>query len=160
MHTAQHIVNHCLSGELVQKRTVILVTHHIRLCLSVATYLVELSHGQVLCSGSIVSLRETGLLEKAIEAEDVAFLPDTEVAVGPTNEADRVATLRSRPIGNGKLVEAEARAEGRITLRTYLTYIRAAGAACWIGTILLMVFIRIVDIVAQVCFTDLFNNLF
>lgn len=153
MHTAQHIVNRCLSGELARDRTVILVTHHISLCLPIANYLVELSHGRILRRGSISSLREMGLLQQAIDSEDLALEDDKEEAVDSTeNEMDQLSKpLARRPLSNGKLIEAEARAEGRVSLRTYLIYIWAAGIFCWILTVLLMLLIRLINIANQAC---------
>ena len=43
MHTAQHLLRHALSGPLAKDRTIVLVTHHITLCLPAATYLLELN---------------------------------------------------------------------------------------------------------------------
>lgn len=154
MHTAQHLVSGCLSGDLVRDRTIILVTHHITLCLPISSYLVELSQGAVLRHGSIESLREMGLLQKAIEAEDTAptaIKEEEEAISGPENEADKLLKdPHPGPLKSGKLIAAEARAEGRVSLRTYLTYIRAAGSLSWLLTLILMLAIRLINILAQV----------
>ena len=39
-HTADHILNKCLRGPLLQDRTVLLVSHHVQLCLPAADYVV------------------------------------------------------------------------------------------------------------------------
>jgi hypothetical protein len=88
-----------------------------------------------------------------VEAEDE--VPENPVAVeGPANEADTVQDGRKlqdedRAI-KGKLIEVEARAEGRVSWLTYVTYIRAAGTISWILTILLMLLIRAINIGNQV----------
>ena len=152
MHVAQHLVNNCLSGSLAHNRTIILVTHHVSLCLPVASYLVELSHGEVLRQGSIQDFEEAQLAD-IVEAED-EVPKDPPLVEGPENEADTVqASLNSqdKSQGNrGKLIEVEARAEGRVSWRTYMTYIRAAGIISWVLTILLMLLIRAINIGNQV----------
>lgn len=181
MHTAQHLVEHCLSGSLAQGRTIILVTHHISLCVPVAAYVVELSAGRVLRQGSIKEFEATGVLEKVIEVEDIQAsdgdaaldeIPAPE-EVDATNEADalrapELGTEASRNKTDGKLVKAEARAEGRVTLHTYATYVKAAGVMAWILTLSLMLLIRALDIGNQVrspfiscCFfSDAFGQVF
>ncbi|KZT01394.1 uncharacterized protein LAESUDRAFT_739182 [Laetiporus sulphureus 93-53] len=154
MHTAQHLVKKALSGELAKNRTIILVTHHISLCLPIASYLVELSSGTVVRQGSIQDLQRQGQLTTFVEAEDLTVEPQTSPASSSAavvvNEADLLSGEQetdSKPEpANGKLIEAEARAEGRVSLQTYLTYIRAAGIFSWFLTIVLMILIRLITI--------------
>ena len=156
LHTAQHIVKKALSGDLARNRTIILVTHHISLCLPIAAYLVELSAGAVLRQGMSSELEERGELNELVEAEDTAEQDQTESssATEVENEADLSAA--TQPVENkqtepsGKLVEEEARAEGRVSFRTYMTYIRAAGIVSWILTLLLMILIRFINVGFQV----------
>ncbi|KAF7307138.1 P-loop containing nucleoside triphosphate hydrolase protein [Mycena indigotica] len=155
MHTATHIVENCLTGFFAQDRTIILVTHHISLCLPVAHYIVELAEGQVLRQGTIKSFEQTGILQKVVETEDQPFVEEEkEVSIPAENEADAILPKVVEPVKrvrtDGKLIEAEARAEGRVSLRTYLTYIRAAGLFSWIFTLLLMLLIRGINITNQV----------
>lgn len=156
MHTAQHLVSNCLMGDLARNRTIILATHHIGLCLSSASYLVELSQGTVLREGSIQELQALNLLQTVIETEDEPFSHDDN-AKTPDNEADVLDTTRKSRSSNGKLIEEESRAEGRVSWRTYLTYARASGLFSWLLTITLMLLIRFINIGNQVCHRD--NNL-
>ncbi|KAI5836067.1 P-loop containing nucleoside triphosphate hydrolase protein [Schizophyllum commune Tattone D] len=153
MHTAQHIVKNCLSGELAQDRTIILVTHHIGVCLPITACLVELSRGQVLHHGTVDELRQRGILDEVIETEDEAFAEEVVEGKLDLNEADDIAngkiTPDEPPKTSGKLVEEERRAEGRVTLKTYLTYVKAAGYGAWFAVIFLMLFIRFVTILNQ-----------
>lgn len=154
MHTAQHLAKFALSGELARNRTIILVTHHISLCLPIASYLVELSNGTIIRQGSVQELESQGQLRKLVEVEDVAEeVPEVEDDKPMGNEADigtqDVVPRKSQKL-NGKLIDAEARAEGRVALSTYMTYIRAAGTWSWLVLFLLMVFYRTVDISSQV----------
>lgn len=156
MHTAQHLMKKALSGELARGRTIILVTHHISLCLPIASYLVELSGGSILRQGSTQDLRERGQLEKLVEEEDVPPMEaESQSSTSEMeNEADLVdpdlETQAKTKTSDGKLIEAEARAEGRVSARTYLTYIRAAGLYSWFLTVILMVLIRLITIGNQV----------
>ena len=155
MHTALHIVKNCLSGELAQDRTIILVTHHIGVCLPITACLVELSRGQVLHHGTVDELRQRGILDEVIEMEEEAFVEEVVKQKPDINEADDVANgtvvIPEEPSKtSGKLVEEERRAEGRVTLKTYLTYVKAAGYGAWFAVIFLMLFIRFVTILNQV----------
>ena len=155
MHTAQHLVKNALSGPLVAGRTIILVTHHISMCLPIASYLVELSEGTIVHQGTIQELQDRGILQKVVEAEDI---PESSM-VKPVNEEVNEADLATqnghtkkpkRPLSNGKLIEAESRAEGRVSLQSYLTYIRAAGVISFTITIWLLIQLRLVNIAVQV----------
>lgn len=128
MHTAQHIVENCLKGDLMKGRTVILVTHHISLCLPIASYLVELSGGRVIRQGTISELQASGQLKTVIEVEDE---PSEDTMLGgagleTSNEADATDLNEThwskKSILRGKLVEAEHRAEGRVSIATYMSY--------------------------------------
>lgn len=151
MHTAHHIVDHCLQGSLMRGRTVILVTHHISLCLRVASYIVELSHGTVIRGGLIRDLKATGELKTVIDAEDEPFKEDDKSPISQ-EPGDELLTEISNEvhISSGKLVEAEHRAEGRVSLMTYITYIRAAGWFSWLLTLSLMLLIRAIAIASDV----------
>ncbi|KAL5518793.1 hypothetical protein ACEPAH_476 [Sanghuangporus vaninii] len=154
MHTAQHLVEHCLKGDLMKGRTIILVTHHISLCLPVASYMVELSGGKVIHQGTIKDLQASGQLKRVIEtedepSEDTVCLAETDMRTDK-NEADTAdpeGTHWSRKsLLRGKLVEAEHRAEGRISIATYMSYVRAAGWFSWVLTLTLMILIRLISV--------------
>lgn len=160
MHTAQHLVKNALTGELAKDRTILLVTHHISLCLPHASYLVELSAGKISRQGSIQELKERGLLQQVIDDEDVTD-QQAEKQPGPAspeieNEADLVNGpaktngKSNRKPSDGKLIHAEARAEGRVSMHSYVTYIRAAGILCSILTVWLLIQIRLINIGVQV----------
>ncbi|KZT30801.1 P-loop containing nucleoside triphosphate hydrolase protein, partial [Neolentinus lepideus HHB14362 ss-1] len=154
MHTAQHLVQYCLLGDLVQGRTVILVTHHVALCLRAASYLVELSAGQVLHQGPIQELWDKGLLQSIAEHEDVPntdeFPSQTSPQTMVNNEADDGEERDKKAPASGKLIEVEARAEGRVATLTYVTYIRSSGIFTCFLTFLLMLSIRGITVGNQV----------
>ncbi|KAH7930921.1 pleiotropic drug resistance ABC transporter [Leucogyrophana mollusca] len=149
MHTAQHIVSNCLTGDLARGRTIILVTHHISLCLPLTSYVVELSQGKVLRAGSVQEFQDLGQLELFVEAENDAT-EDTSRTQTPDNEADLPLAETTSKADKGKLIDVEARAEGRVPLRTYWVYIRAAGLLSWVITLSLMLAIRFINISNQV----------
>ena len=157
MHTAQHLVHKCLTGDLARGRTIILVTHHVTTCLPAASYLLEINKGTVLHQGSIPELEERGLLAKVLESGEASFSdpqPLDQETFNAFNEADILpdgtVQPQRRQLSDGKLIEVEARAEGRISVRSYVTYIRAAGLPAWIFTIVLLLVIRGINICNQV----------
>lgn len=167
MHTAQHLVKNALSGPLALDRTFILVTHHITLCLPYAAYLVELSDGQIIRQGSVQDLEALGKLKELVAAEDLtnektekANQDETEQVPEPTI-THTAEEPEPRNTADGKLIEAEARAEGRVAMSTYVSYIKAAGIISWIIIIFFMIFIRFITIGNQVCFRyfSLHNNI-
>jgi hypothetical protein len=154
MHTAQHLVHKCLTGDLALGRTIILVTHHVTTCLPVASYLLEIENGTILHQGTIPELEERGLLVKVSEAQEEPFSDPQPLERKAFNEADILpdGTMQpeKRQLSDGKLIEVEARAEGRVSVRSYVTYIRAAGIPAWIFTIVLLLVIRAINIGNQV----------
>lgn len=149
MHTAQHIVKNCFTGSLSERRTIILVTHHISLCAPIAAYLLKLKDGKVLHQGSTDDLRAQGLLQTIVKEEETPYAEPETPPTSPTVDTSRgVAAPRSA--SDGKLVEVEHRAEGRVSWRTYTAYLKAAGIHCWILTFILYILIRLINVASQV----------
>ncbi|CAG8525592.1 15387_t:CDS:10 [Gigaspora rosea] len=69
-HTALQLMNQCILGPIMKGRTRILVTHHIRLCLADAAYLVAVDNGKVVTSGTISNLRNSGILASILDEND------------------------------------------------------------------------------------------
>ena len=147
-HTAHHLYHECLKGELMQGRTVILVSHHVRLCAPGASYIIALDNGRVLFEGSkegfyssdimktlVQSTESSGemddkegevILEKGEEtvlAEELDLPSETSSTVAPSTSASIKASKKPAR----KLVEEEKRAVGRIGRDIWETYIRACG---------------------------------
>lgn len=155
MHTAQHLVEHCLGGDLARGRTIILATHHVAFCLPVASYLVEIEQGKLIRQASIQELRDQGILSAFVKTQDIYSSQEHGDTHPKQNEADALGIndtpkMRRQPT-DGKLIEAETRAEGRVSTQTYMTYIRAAGLLPWFITIVLLLLIRFINIGNQVC---------
>ncbi|KAJ6577627.1 multidrug resistance-associated ABC transporter [Mycena capillaripes] len=158
-HTAHHLYHSCLRGELMQGRTVILVSHHVQLCTPGASYIVALDNGRVLFKGGRNEFKSSGVMsglvqsttaneeeqaEVAIEgAIPAAQQPgegseDSQSTVAPSSAA---AKKENKPDGPRKLIEEEARAVGRVARDVWLTYFKACGG--W-GYWSLFVFIFII----------------
>ncbi|RIA87106.1 P-loop containing nucleoside triphosphate hydrolase protein [Glomus cerebriforme] len=69
-HTAKHLMNNCILGSFMKGRTIILVTHHIRLGLSGASYLVAMGNGKITVAGAINDLKSSGKLNTILEEAD------------------------------------------------------------------------------------------
>ncbi|GAA5828043.1 hypothetical protein JCM11251_005706 [Rhodosporidiobolus azoricus] len=140
-HTAQHLVERCLSGSLMRHRTCILVTHAVDLCLPYASFVVTLEHGAVVSAGAPDSLTQSRLVELEREQDEYAAKPNPEemvdatastieaIAEGETDqevlahqEEERKARLQAL-----KLVKEETQSEGSVKASVYFAYIRAFG---------------------------------
>ncbi|KAG5981015.1 hypothetical protein E4U55_003408 [Claviceps digitariae] len=66
-HTAQWIFTNCIRGPLMNKRTCILVTHNVSLCVPSADYVVFLDNGRVASQGSAQTVIASGLLGEEIQ---------------------------------------------------------------------------------------------
>jgi ABC-type multidrug transport system fused ATPase/permease subunit len=145
-HTADHLFNMCLRGELMRERTVILVSHHVQLCAPGAGHIVALDNGRVQFQGDREAFYTSGVIDGLLQSgtvagqdeEDEAKVPNAEELVEATtvvpSESSSVAapsTVVADPKADKKvprkLVEEEKRAVGRIGKDVWLNYIRAVG---------------------------------
>ena len=133
-HTAQFILANCFQGTLLRDRTVILVTHHVELCLPAAEYVVALEHGRVKSAGPAL----------------LADLSTLEALASPTNSlvdephASEASTIRGlnvdlsldsadmtdeeeRPHPTRALYSEEHQDVGRVANSHYGLMLRAAG---------------------------------
>ncbi|KAF9531878.1 pleiotropic drug resistance ABC transporter [Crepidotus variabilis] len=150
MHTAQHLVNECLGGHLARGRTIILVTHHLKVCLPIAAFVLELDKGKIHHQGTISDLEAQGRLAKIIEAEEEPF-GDSVEQVADNSKSDLAMTqVKKEDVTNGVLIEEETRAEGRVSPKTYATYFRAGGVGLWVLIVASQLLIRGLNILYQV----------
>lgn len=131
-HTSKHIYQKCFLGELLKGRTVILVTHQVRLCLPGAKYFVKIEHGQALGCDTVENLRKNGQLLKLVgqeleeekeEEEDIEDLFETENNENESNEVDLDNKAEA-----AKLVKEETSEKGQVKFKVYLTYLAACGS--------------------------------
>lgn len=152
-HTAHHLYNECLKGELVRGRSVILVSHHVQLCAPGASYVVALDNGRVAFQGDRDSFVTSPVMatlvhagtgepdEKDVQApvtENVEnqseIVEATSAETEPISETSSTAftTEESKPEPEKKksprkLIEEEKRAVGHIRRDIWETYIKACG---------------------------------
>ncbi|GAA5817685.1 hypothetical protein MFLAVUS_011236 [Mucor flavus] len=150
-HTARHLYEKCLIGTLMKGRTRILITHHVGLCISGASYLVHLENGRINLCGSPEELEAAGTLgtildevlgsteEDHIETieEEVEKIDPQLTVAGSTSELLKRAVVDKAP---NVLVKEEARAVGHIQTRLYLLYLRAVGNPFYWCIVLVFVF--------------------
>jgi len=147
-HTAHHLYHQCLKGELMEGRTVILVSHHVQLCAAGANYIVALDNGRVQFAGDYEAFRGSGIIRTLVQTTDAVDskkedvleqILDPESSTSSTVAASTpdVKVDRKPP---RKLVEEEKRAVGRIGRDVWKTYILACGSG-WFWTFLITVLV-------------------
>jgi ABC-type multidrug transport system fused ATPase/permease subunit len=153
-HTTQAIVTDCFQGELMRDRTVILVSHSIKVLAPAASYVVLLDNGDVKFTGDTAAFVSGGHMDELDEPVDPAspenektlidLGDDKEAQPGPsTNVTDSETTTLADPKTEEdsgeppavverktprKLVEDEVRQTGTIAWKTWKTYLAAQGS--------------------------------
>lgn len=153
-HTAHHLYNECLKGELVRGRTVILVSHHVQLCAPGASYVVAFDNGRVAFQGDRDSFITSPVMATLVHAntgeadekdvpapvaervehqyETTEAIPSAETEPVSETSSTAFTTEESKPEPEKKksprkLIEEEKRAVGHIDRDIWETYIRACG---------------------------------
>ncbi|KAJ7512914.1 multidrug resistance-associated ABC transporter [Mycena galericulata] len=155
-HTAHHLYHSCLRGELMQGRTVILVSHHVQLCAPGASYIVALDNGRVQFQGNRDEFQASGVMSRLVQSttaneEDknevaIEAMPtDTQPAEGSDDSqstavpSPAIATKKEKSAPR-KLIEEETRAVGRVARDVWATYIKACGGAPY-WTLFIFIFV-------------------
>ncbi|KAM0438453.1 hypothetical protein ACHAPT_001202 [Fusarium lateritium] len=136
-HVGAWIFEECLTGDICQGRTRILVTHHLGLVLPAASFVVELSDGVVTYSGppkgSVHSQHQcqTQLPEEATETQAADPLVRPISSVSATDNQTPEPSLTTPK----KFMQEETRVKGTVKGSVYLTYVKSSGgvllwAAC------------------------------
>lgn len=115
-HTSQHILVECFRGQLVRNRTFVLVTHHVRLCLPAADFVIKLDQGRILqaCAAFEVTL-------------DNSKEPYSPAAVATPQIKHRLA-IKHREVDTTRHVYTkETRAIGRVAGNHYMLLLAAGG---------------------------------
>ena len=126
-------------------RTVILVSHHVQLCATEASYIAALDNGRVLFEGSKEDFYSSGIMKTLVQStelsEDMYDMEEEETSENGneivfTEEQDSSSETSSTVVSSilasdkktvRKLVKEEKRAIGRIGRDIWETYIRACG---------------------------------
>ncbi len=178
-HTAKHLYAKCLKGPLLRDRNVVLITHHVALCLKGAAYLVQMRNGTVTLQGATASLDKSQISADLLEdppEEDQAAQAQSVEALAETEEAKKAVAAEqpaaieaagaetvvvpgggaapARPAApSGKLITEEANAKGRVAGSVYYTYFEAVGWDTWLYLVLMMLAVRAIKVGERVFFS-------
>ncbi|KAJ3727277.1 P-loop containing nucleoside triphosphate hydrolase protein [Lentinula guzmanii] len=148
VHTSKWVVEKCLGGNLLNDRTVIIVTHNVRLVEPLASVVISMKDGQVhdFCSSSPVPTKN---LHQALRIN-----PDKDdLANNPTPKGERKS--------DGKLVVPEEIKEGHISGNSIKLYTSAAGgqhAILYFTVLLAMMFVTQLTGVVQTWFLGYWSS--
>ena len=96
--------------------------------------------GVSLSGGAIYARSKVGVLEKVMEEEDkIAMFAHEHESSSPVDSGSGGMVENVVYSAPGKLIDDEAHTEGRVSVHTYLLYVKAAGWSSWILTFLLLV---------------------
>lgn len=144
-HVGRHIFEKGLTGELSVGRTRILVTHHVALVKPKTRYVVELGDGKVEKAGLVDELEQAGALDEIVsrqETEDEVHADEDLTAVNSQESSDSESTSQLKKVPSKtsprKFVEEEAREQGRVKSKVYLSYMKASGGFPFWGAVLLV----------------------
>ncbi|KAJ7147015.1 multidrug resistance-associated ABC transporter, partial [Mycena epipterygia] len=149
-HTAHHLYHSCLKGELMQGRTVILVSHHVQLCVPGAGYVVALDNGRVQFQGARDQFQSSAVMAGLVQsttAEVQDMKEETAIAAlddkgneGGKAVAETSPISKAEPKASRKFVEDEQRAVGRVAWSVWKAYILACGSG-WYWALFVLVFV-------------------
>ncbi|KAI0140867.1 canalicular multispecific organic anion transporter 1 [Hypoxylon sp. NC0597] len=120
--TAQSIVRKLFRGSLLKDRTVVLVTHRVDLCLSLADQVIEITDGKARVFDSD---EYPGEFDVPSRPKDAAV----------EEEAPVVTEEQANAAVPDKFIEDESRASGGVVARVYWTYIKAGKLTYWAAVI-------------------------
>jgi ABC-type multidrug transport system fused ATPase/permease subunit len=134
--TAEFIVRKCLSGPLMEGRTVVLVTHRTALVRLIACQVIEIDegHASVLDRNAIFSSTKHRM-ESSLISTDSGTEAEGEVSL--EDEATAVPD---------KFIEEEHRAEWGVKARVYWTYIKAGKYRWWLVLVLVLTVYRLASV--------------
>ncbi|KAI0655828.1 P-loop containing nucleoside triphosphate hydrolase protein [Cubamyces menziesii] len=113
VHTSKWIVDKCLKGDLLQGRTVILVTHNVAMVSPIADFVVSMgSDGRILSQGSLLSAleRDSKLMQELREEQEEIKKAEGEIDADDEDKFEDDAAKQA----TGKLVVAEEMEDGHV----------------------------------------------
>ncbi|KAG7827716.1 hypothetical protein KL920_004479 [Ogataea angusta] len=147
-HTAVHIYEYCINGELMKGRTCILVSHNVSLTIKEADFVVMMDNGRIKAQGSVDELMQEGLLNEEVvksvmqsrsaSTANLAALDDnSQISSEAIAEglAKNIAKKIQKPQQSkkSKLIEDETKSDGSVKPEIYYAYVRYFGnPALWI----------------------------
>ncbi|KAF8541671.1 P-loop containing nucleoside triphosphate hydrolase protein [Trichophaea hybrida] len=154
-HVGKQILENGLTGDLMRGRTRILVTHHLKLCLSHAAYTIILSNGTVENAGAVAELQERGILDRIIakveggeqEEEEQIYEEELGLVRTITRESTMsrrnshtvdISTVIPKP---RQFIQDEDRERGAVKWEIYKAYLKSSGGFwAWLFIIFLFAF--------------------
>lgn len=116
-HTAQHLYQECLMGELMRGRTVILVSHHVMLVEPGADFIVALDNGRVMYSGDREGFRNSGVISTLLQSGATNNVDEEKKEAAHTIEEDMPPEEpeKEKDTHSAELTEGSGSGEGEIT---------------------------------------------
>ncbi|KAH7913221.1 hypothetical protein BJ138DRAFT_1059515 [Hygrophoropsis aurantiaca] len=121
VHTSKWIINKCLAGDLVQGRTVLMVTHNVAMASPIAHFMVSLGAGRVVSHGSIA---EVIAKDDKLAAE---LAKDQEIVERESETIEADTQIKTEVKADGKLVVAEEILVGRVSWAAFKLYLIGLG---------------------------------
>ncbi|KAJ5769549.1 hypothetical protein N7520_004108, partial [Penicillium odoratum] len=135
-NTAEFVVQKCLSGPLVHRRTVVLATHRIALVQGIAEQIIDITDGRTTVQDKI-SIANS--MDKDATVNNILF-HDSETEVEEANSEDQAKAVPD------KFMEEEYRAEWGVQARVYWTYVKAGKYRWWIALVFVLIIYRMIDV--------------
>lgn len=153
-HTALHIYENCISGPLMQNRTVLLVSHNVALTVRSAEFVVAMDNGRIVEQGSPEKLLDSGIfgdddmIKSSVQSRvnsHVNLKQAGELASEDASSKDKLlAKLKIQKtithdiindeedeelenLKKGKLIEEETKSEGNVSKEVYLWFYQLFG---------------------------------
>jgi ABC-type multidrug transport system fused ATPase/permease subunit len=147
-NVGRHLYDNALTGALAEGRTRVLATHHVRLCLGGAAYLVRLENGKVVQAGHPSSLVQDETSEQKLDDGT----SDTSLGIKPTllKSGQRIkASPTESDAQPKKYYEEEKRERGVVRAEVYKAYVKASGGyPRWILVAILCVLTLVLNLAA------------
>ncbi|GIJ85992.1 hypothetical protein Asppvi_004864 [Aspergillus pseudoviridinutans] len=145
-NVGRHLYDNALTGPLAKGRTRVLATHHVRLCLRGAAYLVRLENGNVVQAGHPSSLVQDGTSEHRLD-DGTSDTSDSEPK--PLNPGQRTDATPRPAAQPKKYYEEEKRERGVVKAEVYKAYMKASGGySRWILVVILCVLTLVLNLAA------------
>ncbi|GME70934.1 unnamed protein product [Ambrosiozyma monospora] len=127
-HTAVHIYENALTGDLMKNRTCILISHNVPLTVKEADFVVVMKNGRVKAQGSVDDI----IAADGFDAEVLKSIADSKTTTtvvsteGPSNNSDEAEDVENDEgdTAKGKLIEEETKSDGSVSLDVYATYFK------------------------------------
>lgn len=137
-HTALWIYRQCLTGPIVEKRTIILVSHNVALTAPGADFVIMVNNGRVTAQGSPAELVSKGHLdEDVLRSGTVTRAPSEENLSDLTADQQKKAVSDQQTedtLGEAKTAarnNEEIRSTGTVSRKVYASYLGALGGPMW-----------------------------